>query len=192
MIRKIINIVSFYKKKSLLSVLFYSFILIATEIISVALLFPLLTIVFKQENIFIEKFENFLVEYDLIFFNFFVTFSLFILLIYVLRFFISSGLYFIVMDYKTTIQKFFSKIAISLYLEGPYLDFKNKNSNQFSILISKETEKFANAVDAMIKAFIDGLIVITIVIILLYQNFIVSLYLISILLVIFLAIRFFF
>jgi ATP-binding cassette, subfamily B, bacterial PglK len=185
MINKIVNILSFCKQKSLISILFYSLILIITEIISVALLFPLLVIVFKKENIFLQKFNSFLLEYDLIFFNFFITFSILILLIFIARFFIASGLTFIVVDYKATVQKFFSKIALSRYLEGSYLDFKNENSNQFSVLVSRETEKFANAVDALIKIFTDGLILLTFLLFLFYKNLMVSIYLLLILIIIF-------
>ncbi len=163
--------------------------MIITEIISIALLFPLLTIVFNQDNIFVEKFNFFLLKNDLIFFNFLVTFSVFILLIYIVRFFISTSLTFILTDYKATIQKFFSKIALSLFLEGSYLDFKNKNSNQFSILISKETEKFASVADALIKIFTDGLIVLTILSILFYQNYLISIYLLLIIILIFITIK---
>ena len=187
MINKIVNILSFCKQKSLISILFYSLILITTEIISVALLFPLLVIVFNQENIFLQKFNSFLLEHDLIFFNFFITFSIFILLIFIARFFIASGLTFILVDYKATVQKFFSKIALSLYLEGPYLDFKNENSNRFAVTVSRETEKFANAVDAFIKIFTDGFIVITILLILFYQNYMISIYLLLILIIIFIS-----
>ena len=192
MINKIVHILSFCKQKSLISILFYSLILIITEIISVALLFPLLVIVFQQENIFLQKLNSFLLEYDLIFFNFFITFSILILLIFIARFFVASGLTFIIVDYKATVQKFFAKIALSRYLEGSYLDFKNENSNQFSVLISRETEKFANAVDAFIKIFTDGFIILTFLLFLLYKNFMISIYLLLILIIIFIFNKFVF
>lgn len=192
MIISIFNTLKIFKKQNLYLIFLYSFILIFTEVISLGLLFPLLLIVFNKENIYLQKFEYILTSYDLIFFNFFVTFILILFGIYLLRFLINNFLGFKIANYKSSIQKFYSKLALKFFLYGPYINFKNNNSNEFAVIISKETEKFSNTVDALIKIFTDGLIVFIIVLILLYQNFYVSSFLILILSFIFLIIKFLF
>lgn len=192
MIISIFNTLKIFKKQNLFLIFLYSFILIFTEVISLGLLFPLLLIVFNKENIYLQKFEYILTNYNLIFFNFFVTFVLILFGIYFLRFVINNFLGFKIADYKSSIQKFFSKLALKFFLYGPYINFKNNNSNEFSVLISKETEKFSNTVDALIKIFTDGFIVLIIVLMLLYQNFYASSFLILILSFIFFIIKFLF
>ena len=82
-------------------------------------------------------------------------------------------------------------MALKYFLYGPYINFKNHNSNEFSVLVSKETEKFASAVDALVKIFTEGLIIFLILSVLLYQNFLISILLITVLIVLFLFTKFF-
>ena len=192
MITSILNTLRIFKKQNIFLILFYSLILIITEVISISLLFPLMLIVFNKENIILTKFEYFLVDQNLIFINFFITFILFLLSIYFLRFILSTLLGFKIADFKASIQKFYSKLALKYFLYGPYINFKNHNSNEFSVLVSKETEKFASAVDALVKIFTEGLIIFLILSVLLYQNFLISILLITVLIVLFLFTKFFF
>ena len=192
MITSILKTLRIFKKQNIFLILFYSLILIITEVISISLLFPLMLIVFNKENIFITKIEYFLTNQNLIFIDFFITFILFLLSIYLLRFILSTLLGFKIADFKASIQKFYSKLALKYFLYGPYINFKNHNSNEFTVLVSKETEKFANTVDALVKIFTEGLIILLILSVLLYQNFLISILLFTVLIVIFLFTKFFF
>lgn len=192
MITSILDTLKIFKKQNKYLIFFYSVILITTEVISISLLYPLMLILFNKDNVALTKFENLLIDQNLIFISFFTTFTLILFGIYFLRFLISNFLGFKITDFKASVQKFYSKLALKYFLYSSYLNFKNKNSNEFSVLISKETEKFANAVDAVLKIFTEGLIIFLIILVLIYQNLFVSVVLISTLILIYLVVKFLF
>lgn len=174
--RDILKIIRNFKEKNFYLICFYSLILVFFEIFSIALIFPLLLLVFNQENQIILLIENFFINKDLIIVNFFITFSIFVFLVYLFRFFVFNYLSFIILNYQASIQKFFSKLALEMFLKGNYLNFKNQKSHQFLVLISKETEKFSKAVIALLNFFTESLIIISLILLLFYHNFTVTLY----------------
>ena len=192
MIKEILHILSNFKKKSFTLILFSSFILVLCEIFSIALLLPLLLLVFNQDNEIILYVESFIVEKNLIFINFFTTFLIFVVFVYFLRFLISNYLGFIILDYRASIQKFFSKLALEMFLRDTYVNFKNQNSNQFLVLISKETEKFSRASHALVTLFTESLIILSIIALLFYTNYLATLAIIILCTLILILIKFYF
>ena len=183
MINDIIDIVVNFKKTNILTVIVASVILVFTEIISISIFLPLFYLLFNQENQYLNTFFTFLNNNNLIFIDVFTTTLFFALLIFVLRFIISSLLNFFIINYKTSIQKFFANHALKFFLKKNYLELKKINNNELLIFTSRETEKFANTVESLVNLFTDLLIIFLILGLLIFQepyiSFILSLLVIT-------------
>lgn len=175
MIKDVIDIISNFKKTNYIFIIFASVFLILAEIISISIFLPLFYLLFDQENKYLNLLSKFLEKNEFVIIDIFTTFLLIVLIIYILRFFTSIILNFYILNYKASLQKFFSNKALDYFLKKKYLEIKKINLNRLQILTARETEKFANAVEALVILFTDFFVILLILGLLLLQEPYVSL-----------------
>jgi len=178
MILKKINLISreFYRHKIFIIILL-SILTTFMEMIGIGSVIPLLTTLSKNDSIF-EKF-NFL-DFNINFEqeNLIVFFLVFIVLIFLIKNIFVFFVNLFQSRYLFSFYNFLMKEFLKIYLNQPYNFHLNRNSAVLMRNIRKETGGFINALKNLLIIINESLILISIVILLLYFNYEITIILI--------------
>ena len=152
--KDIIYLINNYYKKSFLIIIIASFILILLDTFSLISIFPMLQSIFDNSiNFKSFKFLNFFFESQKINFNIILIIFLFL---FVLKYIFTIISNYMIANFKMNLQKNLSKSILRVYLRYDLLNFLSLKQSQLIRNITKETEIFVNAAEALIRIFVEG------------------------------------
>ena len=186
-IRKLSNS---YKNKSFEFCLSISLLFTVLEALSLTLIMPFFFFVSANSESKILIIKNFLEINGYIIYNFFITAMIIFAVIFLLRYVLSLILLLKLNNYTVNLQIFFSKNLLKYLINIDYIKFKNKNSTDFYTLVSKETEILSACSDHLIKIISEVFVVALILILLMYNNFYLTILIFSIIFLISLTLYF--
>jgi ABC-type multidrug transport system fused ATPase/permease subunit len=163
---KLINRLSIlYYKKSFFLIIFFSLLLVLVDTLSVVSIFPLLDIAINEKN------SNFnflnisslklLQKKEFIFFI--------VIFIFFLKFIFTLISNYLVTNFKMDLQKNLSKSLLRIYLSYDYLNFLGIKESELIRNITKETEIFVNASEALVKIIVELSVILILTIIVFYS-----------------------
>jgi ABC-type multidrug transport system fused ATPase/permease subunit len=163
---KLINKLSIlYYKKSFFLIIFFSLLLVLVDTLSVVSIFPLLDIAINEKN------SNFnflnisslklLQKKEFIFFI--------VIFIFFLKFIFTLISNYLVTNFKMDLQKNLSKSLLRIYLSYDYLNFLGIKESELIRNITKETEIFVNASEALVKIIVELSVILILTIIVFYS-----------------------
>ena len=152
--RNIIYLINNYYKKSFLVIIFASFVLILLDTFSLISIFPMLQSIFTDSVNFQNfKFLNIFFEAQKISFNIIL---IVFLILFILKFIFTIISNYMIANFKMNLQKNLSKSILRVYLKYDLLNFLSLKQSQLIRNITKETEIFVNAAEALIRIFVEG------------------------------------
>ena len=152
--KNIIYLINNYYKKSFLAIIFTSFILILLDTFSLISIFPMLQSIFDDNTNFQNfKFLNFFFKTQKIDFNIIL---IIFLILFLLKFIFTIFANYMIANFKMNLQKNLSKSMLRVYLKYDLLNFLSLKQSQLIRNITKETEIFVNAAEALIRIFVEG------------------------------------
>ena len=184
-LKKIIRLVRIFNKKNFFKIIFLSFLLILLEVLSVVSLLPLIDTLVSNNTKYISYFSN--EKINIFFFNKeIIIFAIFIL--FALRSIIIVISNFLIANFKMNLQKNLSKSILRVYLNYDYINFIKMKRSDLIQNITKETEIFVNAFEALIRIFVELLVLIFIIIFIIYNfpkiSFVILVFFLSIIYII--------
>ena len=163
---KLINRLSIlYYKKSFFLIIFFSLLLVLVDTLSVVSIFPLLDIAINEKNSNFDFLNisslKLLQKKEFIFFI--------VIFIFFLKFIFTLISNYLVTNFKMDLQKNLSKSLLRIYLSYDYLNFLGIKESELIRNITKETEIFVNASEALVKIIVELSVILILTIIVFYS-----------------------
>ena len=170
-----IKLINKYYKDSFSFIILCSFFLIILDALSIVAIFPVISLLFgNDENVnlsIVQFFKNFLnVDFNEYFALVFLTF------LFILKFFVSIISNYLIANFKVNLQKNISKSILRDYLKRNYLDFLKIKYSDAVRVTTKETEIFVTSAEAVIRIIVEMTILTILFFVLLANNFSLTLY----------------
>lgn len=170
-----IKLINKYYKDSFSFIILCSFFLIILDALSIVAIFPVISLLFgNDENVnlsIVQFFKNFLnVDFNEYFALVFLTF------LFILKFFVSIISNYLIANFKVNLQKNISKSILRDYLKRNYLDFLKIKYSDAVRVTTKETEIFVTSAEAVIRIIVEMTILTILFFVLLANNYSLTLY----------------
>jgi ABC-type multidrug transport system fused ATPase/permease subunit len=159
---KILNFLDFQERTKLKFIIFFGIILNLLEVIGVALIIPIFSIILKKNNFIIDvldtylsfKINNYSLDEQILFFSILILIFFFFKSAYLLTYNIFSNKFYF------DIQKRLSEKLLRIYVGIPYIAFKDLDSAAVLRNLTTETAFFQKIINSIVTLIIDSFLII--------------------------------
>lgn len=170
--KKAFNLINRFYKRSLLFIVIASLFLIIFDTLSIVAIFPVVALLFGNDDPILNDKFFFPNEIDL---NIYI--ALIILLsLFLFKFLLTIISNYLISNFKMNLQKNISKSILREYLKRDYLDFLKIKYSDAIRVVTKETEIFVNSAEALIRIVVESTVLVILFLVLINTNPILTLY----------------